>query len=658
MDNSGRGSTVKMHGSTRLDGHLTKKGGVQWKRRWFILEDHVITYFSKQGDLRPRGRMVLIAESRVTNLPTRVHAFQVITNAKALMVYADTLEERESWVTALNQQIKGLKERALQRRSRRNVRAVNAAGTDFELDLKYEMIKPIGHGAYGVVISALDHESNNKVAIKKIPGAFDDLVDAKRIVREIRLLRHFNHENVMKVVDILPPSSLEDFDDVYIISELMETDLHRVIYSRQRLTDEHTQYFLYQILCALKYIHSASVLHRDLKPSNVLLNANCDLKLCDFGLSRGVHDEHETGDLTEYVVTRWYRAPEIMLSVQNYNEAIDVWSVGCIFGEMLGRKPLFAGNDYIHQLKLITSLIGKPTESDIWFVTNPRARRFMLGLPDTSPVNLGVKFPDANADAVDLLSKMLILDPNRRISVEQALEHPYLSSLHDAALEPLAESHVDWQCIEAVELTKHNLRLLIFEDVLHYHPECRGLIQPTLDAATAATTPVSDAGGGQTLPSRQHGIPGGGDIGSSNGSNRGRAASPSESLSTASAPAPPPPAGAASGSAATAAAGATLPPSTTEATSNTTSAAPNAMAKNAASGGGLDDNSSQGEAAWPPKVSHIENGAAAGWAGGGGGGGSDQDAPEATVMLSTVSVSVGDSGGDVAAPAAGLVTAL
>ena len=115
--------TTHMHGrSTRLEGFLTKKGGVQWKRRWFILEDHVITYFSKQGDLRPRGRMVLVAESRVTNLPTRVHAFQVITNAKALMVYADTKEERDRWVTALSQQITGLKERAQQRRSRRNVR--------------------------------------------------------------------------------------------------------------------------------------------------------------------------------------------------------------------------------------------------------------------------------------------------------------------------------------------------------------------------------------------------------------------------------------------------------------------------------------------------------------------------------------------------------
>ncbi|CAM9203440.1 unnamed protein product [Scytosiphon promiscuus] len=638
----GLASTTNMNGSTRLDGHLTKKGGVQWKRRWFILEDHVITYFSRQGDLRPRGRMVLIAESRVTNLPTRVHAFQVITNSKALMVYADTLEERERWVAALNQQIRGLKERALQRRSRRNVRAVNAAGTDFELDVKYDLIKPIGHGAYGVVISAIDHESNSKVAIKKIPGAFDDLVDAKRIVREIRLLRHFNHENVMKVVDILPPSSLEDFDDVYIISELMETDLHRVIYSRQRLTDEHTQYFLYQILCALKYIHSASVLHRDLKPSNVLLNANCDLKLCDFGLSRGVQDEHETGDLTEYVVTRWYRAPEIMLSVQNYNEAIDVWSVGCIFGEMLGRKPLFAGNDYIHQLKLITSLIGKPAESDLWFVTNPRARRFMLGLPDTSPVNLGVKFPDSNADAVDLLSKMLILDPNRRITVEQALEHPYLESLHDATLEPLAESHVDWKCIEAVELTKHNLRLLIFEDVLHYHPDCKGLIQPTLDAATAATMPV---------PEGPEGGSGAQSSSSSSSSSRPNSMRVSSSMATATAsgaPASLPPPQAADPSAPAA-----LPPVAPSST-----AAPATTATDAS--GAEDDGSSHGESAWPPReaagpTAGLGAGPAAGWVGGGGSG----DVEEATVMLAAVSVGAGAGGngsasnGDVGGPEQG-----
>ena len=148
------------------------------------------------------------------------------------------------------------------------------------------MIKNIGQGAYGVVISALDESSGQKVAIKKVAQAFEDLVDAKRILREIALLQHFDHENIVSVIDIVRPDNVQSFDDIYIVSELMETDLHRVIYSRQVLTDEHVQYFLYQLLRGLKYLHSANVLHRDLKPSNLLVNSNCDLKICDFGLSR------------------------------------------------------------------------------------------------------------------------------------------------------------------------------------------------------------------------------------------------------------------------------------------------------------------------------------------------------------------------------------
>jgi serine/threonine protein kinase len=276
----------------------------------------------------------------------------------------------------------------------------------------------------------------------------------------------------VQVLDIQPPPQA-NFDDVYIISELMDTDLHRVIYSRQKLTDDHVQFFLYQMLCALKYMHSAKVIHRDLKPSNILLNSNCDLKLCDFGLSRGLTAGHEgTNDLTEYVVTRWYRAPEIMLSCQDYTTAIDVWSVGCIFGEMLGRKPLFpgawrmdtpvrcllpapnptpcllqchaclrkprlttllacAGNDYIHQLKLITKLLGTPSLEELSFVTNQKARRFMQNLPKEPPGSLQLKYPEASADALDLLDKMLVINPAQRITVVQALEHPYLASLRD-----------------------------------------------------------------------------------------------------------------------------------------------------------------------------------------------------------------------------------
>lgn len=114
------------------------------------------------------------------------------------------------------------------------------------------------------------------------------------------------------------------------------------------------QYFLYQILRGLKYIHSANVLHRDLKPSNLLLNANCDLKICDFGLARVTS---ETDFMTEYVVTRWYRAPELLLNSSDYTAAIDVWSVGCIFMELMDRKPLFPGRDHVHQLRLLMEVL-------------------------------------------------------------------------------------------------------------------------------------------------------------------------------------------------------------------------------------------------------------------------------------------------------------
>jgi serine/threonine protein kinase len=327
------------------------------------------------------------------------------------------------------------------------------------------LIKPIGHGAYGVVISAENIETGEKVAIKKISKAFDDLVDAKRILREIKLLQHFDHENIITLVDLLPPpitTSLDQFEDVYIISDLMETDLHRIIYSRQPLTDDHIQYFLYQILRALKYIHSANVLHRDLKPSNLLLNSNCDLKICDFGLARGIEPEEENLELTEYVVTRWYRAPEIMLSTKEYTKAIDIWSTGCIFAELLGRKPFFPGDDYIHQLRIICEKIGTPEEKDLHFVTSEKAKRFMQNQPIRCGISFSKIFPQAKPFAIDLLEKMLVFDPTKRISVEEALAHPYLESLHDIEDESIAEKNFSFD-FEKQDLTKKKLQELIFE---------------------------------------------------------------------------------------------------------------------------------------------------------------------------------------------------
>lgn len=211
--------------------------------------------------------------------------------------------------------------------------------------------------------SALHKPSGQKVAIKKITP-FDHSMFCLRTLREMKLLRYFNHENIISILDIQKPRDYESFTEVYLIQvgfilfvqiyrklltrfvqELMETDMHRVIRT-QDLSDDHCQYFIYQTLRALKAMHSANVLHRDLKPSNLLLNANCDLKVCDFGLARSAAStEDNSGFMTEYVATRWYRAPEIMLTFKEYTKAIDVWSVGCILAEMLSGKPLFPGKD-------------------------------------------------------------------------------------------------------------------------------------------------------------------------------------------------------------------------------------------------------------------------------------------------------------------------
>ncbi|XP_022948704.1 mitogen-activated protein kinase homolog NTF6-like [Cucurbita moschata] len=220
----------------------------------------------------------------------------------------------------------------------------NVLGNLFEVSAKYSpSIQPVGRGAYAIVWYSTNSETKDEVAIKKIGNAFDNWVDTKRTLREIKLLCHMDHENIIKIKDIIPPPEKEKFNDVYIVYVLMDTDLHQIICSSQALTDDHCQYFLYQLLRGLKYLHSANVLHRDLKPGNLLLNANCDLKICDFGLARTTS---ETDFMTEYVVTRWYRAPELLLNTYEYTAAIDIWSVGCILMEILRREPLFPGKDY------------------------------------------------------------------------------------------------------------------------------------------------------------------------------------------------------------------------------------------------------------------------------------------------------------------------
>merc|ERR1719162_420340 len=348
----------------------------------------------------------------------------------------------------------------------------------FTIDRRYSMIRVVGSGAYGVVVSASDSKTSKNIAIKMVPRAFNDEIDAKRILREIKLLKHFRHENIVGIVDILPPTAsyLEDFHDVYIVADLMETDLHRIIYSKQKLSIDHAQYFIYQLLRGLKYIHSAGVIHRDLKPSNLLVNSNCDLKICDFGLARGIHQQDLGKDggtmlLTEYVVTRWYRAPEIMLACHEYSKPVDIWSVGCIFAELIQRKPYFPGEDYIDQLTIISEKLGKLPERDLDFVTSDKAKRFIRKLSDKPPPSLKTQFPSAPSDALDLLRNTLQIHPRRRINVEDALSHPFLSQLHSPHDEPRAEKKFDYS-FENEKLHRARLQELIWREAGYFHPSC------------------------------------------------------------------------------------------------------------------------------------------------------------------------------------------
>lgn len=260
----------------------------------------------------------------------------------------------------------------------------------------YEIIDVVGEGAYCVVCSARNRATGDIFAIKKI-RPFEHTMFSLRTLREIRLLKHFRHDNVIGVIDIIRPKAFDTFDCVYLVQELMETDMHRVIRS-QKLSDDHCQYFIYQILRALKALHSVDVIHRDLKPSNLLLNSNCDLKICDFGLARLalIPPLNDKSYLTEYVVTRWYRAPEVMLTFKEYTKAIDVWAVGCILAEMISGKPIFPGNDYHHQLSLILQVLGTPTMASFCTINSPRARDYIRSLPVKARIPFKVLYPDAN----------------------------------------------------------------------------------------------------------------------------------------------------------------------------------------------------------------------------------------------------------------------
>ncbi|CAI5756560.1 unnamed protein product [Candida verbasci] len=334
-------------------------------------------------------------------------------------------------------------------------------GTVFEITNRYTDLNPVGMGAFGLVCSAIDKLTGQNVAVKKIMKPFSTSVLAKRTYRELKLLKHLRHENLITLDDIF----ISPLEDIYFVNELQGTDLHRLLTSRP-LEKQFIQYFTYQIVRGMKYIHSAGVIHRDLKPSNILINENCDLKICDFGLAR-IQDPQMTG----YVSTRYYRAPEIMLTWQKYDTEVDLWSVGCILSEMIEGKPLFPGKDHVHQFSIITELLGSPPADVIDTICSENTLRFVQSLPHRDPIPFNERFANCNhvePEAIDLLAKLLVFDPKKRISAAEALTHPYMEPYHDPTDEPICETKFDWSFNDA-DLPVDTWRVMMYSEILDFH---------------------------------------------------------------------------------------------------------------------------------------------------------------------------------------------
>uniref|UniRef100_A0A4W5R3I8 Stress-activated protein kinase JNK n=1 Tax=Hucho hucho TaxID=62062 RepID=A0A4W5R3I8_9TELE len=293
--------------------------------------------------------------------------------------------------------------------------SVEVGDSTFTVLKRYQNLKPIGSGAQGIVCAGYDAVLDRNVAIKKLSRPFQNQTHAKRAYRELVLMKCVNHKNIISLLNVFTPQkSLEDFQDVYLVMELMDANLCQVI--QMELDHERMSYLLYQMLCGIKHLHSAGIIHIDLKPSNIVVKSDCTLKILDFGLARTAGTSFM---MTPYVVTRYYRAPEVILGMGYKENDIDQW------------------NKVIEQL-------GTPSP-EFMKKLQPTVRNYVENRPKYAGLTFPKLFPDClfpadsehnklkASQARDLLSKMLIIDPAKRIQVDEALQHPYINVWYDPA---------------------------------------------------------------------------------------------------------------------------------------------------------------------------------------------------------------------------------
>ncbi|NWX59211.1 MK15 kinase, partial [Promerops cafer] len=326
--------------------------------------------------------------------------------------------------------------------------------------------------AYGIVWKAIDRKTGETVAVKKIFDAFRNRTDAQvrnycPVLGLFPVQEFGEHPNIIKLLDVI---QAENDKDIYLIFESMETDLHAVIKKGNLLKDIHKCYILYQLLKATKFIHSGNVIHRDQKPSNVLLDAQCCVKLCDFGLARSLcplSEDQPSPALTEYVATRWYRAPEILLASRNYTKGVDMWSIGCILGEMLLGKPLFPGTSTMNQIEQILRVIPAPSPEDVLALQSEYKASVINHMSSRQRVAFEEIFPSSTPlPALDLLKKLLVFNPDKRLTAEEALQHPYVSRFHCPSREPSLDFDVILPLGDGVQLSVAEYRNKLYEMIV------------------------------------------------------------------------------------------------------------------------------------------------------------------------------------------------
>jgi len=290
---------------------------------------------------------------------------------------------------------------------------------------RFEKLDKIGEGTYGIVYKARDKETGDILALKKIRLEAEDEGIPSTAIREIALLKQLQHPNIVRLYDVVHTEKR-----LTLVFEYLDYDLKKYLdaHADKGLEAYTIKSFLFQLLNGIYYCHKNRVLHRDLKPQNLLINTQGQLKLADFGLARAFGIPVRS--LTHEVVTLWYRAPDVLMGSKNYSTTVDMWSVGCIFAEMVTGRPLFPGTSEKDQLVKIFTLLGTPTP-DTWpgMVKLPQ---YKPDYPIYQPRDLSKLFPTLQKPGIELLMQFLKFDPNHRVTAKDAMSHAYFAEIINA----------------------------------------------------------------------------------------------------------------------------------------------------------------------------------------------------------------------------------